>query len=77
VTALSPSYFLRPCTSARKRSLGRVSVVECPGELVHKEFIQVHDYLWKILRQGAMPVPGGIYVSAPMLEELQQDPALD
>ena len=38
--------------------------------------VKVHDFLWEIPRQGAMLVPGRIYISAPMLEELGDDPAL-
>jgi tRNA-splicing ligase RtcB len=38
--------------------------------------VKVHDFLWEIPRQGAMLVPGRIYINAPMLEELGDDPAL-
>ncbi|MFZ1120993.1 MAG: RtcB family protein [Candidatus Binataceae bacterium] len=38
--------------------------------------VKIHDFLWEIPRQGAMLVPGRIYISAPMLEELGDDPAL-
>jgi tRNA-splicing ligase RtcB (3'-phosphate/5'-hydroxy nucleic acid ligase) len=40
------------------------------------QLIKIHDYLWEIPKQGAMLVPGRIYLSAPMLEELGDDPAL-
>jgi len=40
------------------------------------EFIKIHDYLWEIPRQGAMLVPGRVYASAHMMEELRDDPAL-
>ncbi len=40
------------------------------------ELVKVHDYLWEIPRQGAMLVPGRIYISEPMLEEIRDDPAL-
>ena len=38
--------------------------------------VKIHDFLWEIPRQGAMLVPGRIYINAPMLEELGDDPAL-
>ncbi len=40
------------------------------------ELVKIHDYLWEIPRQGAMLVPGRIYASAHMMEELRDDPAL-
>ncbi len=40
------------------------------------EVVKVHDYLWEIPRHGAMLVPGRIYASARMMEDLRQDPAL-
>jgi tRNA-splicing ligase RtcB len=40
------------------------------------EIRKIHDYLWEIPRQGDMLVPGRIYASARMLEELRDDPAL-
>jgi tRNA-splicing ligase RtcB len=40
------------------------------------EFLRIHDYLWEIPRQGAMLVPGRVYASAHMMEELRDDPAL-
>jgi tRNA-splicing ligase RtcB len=40
------------------------------------ELVKVHDYLWEIPRQGAMLVPGRIYISEPLLEEIRDDPAL-
>jgi tRNA-splicing ligase RtcB len=38
--------------------------------------VKIHEFLWEIPRHGAMLVPGRIYVSAPMLEDLRGDPAL-
>jgi len=38
--------------------------------------VKIHDFLWEIPRQGAMLVPGRLYISAPMLEDLRDDPAL-
>ncbi len=40
------------------------------------ELIRIHEYLWEIPKQGAMLVPGRIYISSSMLEEMRQDPAL-
>src|SRR5581483_8456522 len=40
------------------------------------EIHKIHDYLWEIPRQGAMLVPGRVYASARMIEELRDDPAL-
>jgi tRNA-splicing ligase RtcB (3'-phosphate/5'-hydroxy nucleic acid ligase) len=40
------------------------------------ELVKVHDYLWEIPRHGEMLVPGRIYISEPMLEEIREDPAL-
>ncbi len=40
------------------------------------EVVKIHNYLWEIPRQGAMLVPGRIYASARMIEELRHDPAL-
>ncbi|HXZ87372.1 MAG TPA: RtcB family protein [Candidatus Binataceae bacterium] len=40
------------------------------------EFVKIHDYLWEIPRHGAMLVPGRVYASARMMEELRDDPAL-
>jgi tRNA-splicing ligase RtcB (3'-phosphate/5'-hydroxy nucleic acid ligase) len=40
------------------------------------ELIKVHDYLWEIPKHGTMLVPGRIYISEPMLEEIREDPAL-
>ncbi len=40
------------------------------------ELHKVHDYLWEIPRTGMMRVPGRIYASAPMIDDLRQDPAL-
>jgi tRNA-splicing ligase RtcB (3'-phosphate/5'-hydroxy nucleic acid ligase) len=38
--------------------------------------VKIHDYLWEIPKEGAMLVPGRIYISEPMLEEIREDPAL-
>ena len=38
--------------------------------------VKIHDFLWEIPRQGAMLVPGRIYINASMLEDLRDDPAL-
>jgi tRNA-splicing ligase RtcB (3'-phosphate/5'-hydroxy nucleic acid ligase) len=43
---------------------------------VKMQLVRIHDYLWEIPRRGAMFVPGRIYLRAPMLEELRDDPAL-
>jgi tRNA-splicing ligase RtcB len=40
------------------------------------EFIKIHDHLWEIPRQGAMLVPGRVFASAQMMEDLRDDPAL-
>jgi tRNA-splicing ligase RtcB len=40
------------------------------------ELLKVHDYLWEIPRHGQMRVPGRIYASAHLLEDLRGDPAL-
>jgi hypothetical protein len=40
------------------------------------DFIRIRDYLWEIPRLGAMLVPGRVYASAHMMEELRDDPAL-
>lgn len=40
------------------------------------ELSRVRDYLWEIPRQGAMRVPGRIYASRAMIEELRSDPSL-
>jgi len=40
------------------------------------ELVEIHHYLWEIPKQGGMLVPGRTYISAPMLEELREDPAL-
>jgi tRNA-splicing ligase RtcB (3'-phosphate/5'-hydroxy nucleic acid ligase) len=40
------------------------------------ELIKIHDYLWEIPRQGAMLVPGRIYATERMIDELRDDPAL-
>jgi tRNA-splicing ligase RtcB (3'-phosphate/5'-hydroxy nucleic acid ligase) len=38
--------------------------------------VKIHDFLWEIPGQGAMLVPGRLYVSASMLEDLRDDHAL-
>jgi tRNA-splicing ligase RtcB (3'-phosphate/5'-hydroxy nucleic acid ligase) len=40
------------------------------------QILKVHDYLWEIPREGAMRVPGRVYCSEKMLNDLRQDPAL-
>jgi tRNA-splicing ligase RtcB (3'-phosphate/5'-hydroxy nucleic acid ligase) len=40
------------------------------------EIRKIHDYLWEIPKQGPMLVPGRIYANARMMDELQNDPAL-
>ncbi len=40
------------------------------------ELRRIHDYLWEIPKSGAMRVPGRIYASAAMIEQLRDDPAL-
>lgn len=40
------------------------------------ELIRINDHLWEIPRTGAMIVPGRIYASAKMIDELRDDPAL-
>jgi tRNA-splicing ligase RtcB len=41
------------------------------------ELKHIRDYLWEIPRHGAMRVPGRIYASKSMLDELRNDPALN
>ncbi len=41
------------------------------------ELRQINDYLWEIPRHGEMRVPGRIYASRAMMEELRDDPALN
>ena len=38
--------------------------------------VKINDFLWEIPRQEAMLVPGRLYVSASLLEDLRDDPAL-
>jgi tRNA-splicing ligase RtcB len=40
------------------------------------ELVRVSDHLWEIPRHGDMLVPGRVYASAAMIEELREDPAL-
>src|SRR5271157_4979714 len=40
------------------------------------ELKRIHDYLWEIPKTGAMRVPGRIYASAIMMEEIRDDPCL-
>lgn len=40
------------------------------------ELIRLSDYLWEIPKSGPMLVPGRIYASAKMIDELRDDPAL-
>jgi tRNA-splicing ligase RtcB (3'-phosphate/5'-hydroxy nucleic acid ligase) len=40
------------------------------------EFVKIRDYLWEIPKHDAMLVPGRVYASARMMEELRDDPAL-
>ncbi len=40
------------------------------------EFIKIHEHLWEIPRHGAMLVPGRVYATARMMEEMRDDPAL-
>jgi len=42
-----------------------------------QELRKIHDYLWEIPRHGEMRVPGRIYASERLLEDLRDDPALD
>lgn len=45
-------------------------------QAVRVNLVKIHDFLWEIPRQGAMLVPGRLYLSASMLEDLRDDPAL-
>jgi len=38
---------------------------------------KIHDYLWEIPRHGEMRVPGRIYASERMIQDLRDDPALE
>jgi len=40
------------------------------------ELKRIHDYLWEIPKTGAMRVPGRIYASAILLEDIRDDPCL-
>jgi tRNA-splicing ligase RtcB (3'-phosphate/5'-hydroxy nucleic acid ligase) len=40
------------------------------------ELVKLTDYLWEIPRHGAMRVPGRIFASERMIDELRDDPAL-
>jgi tRNA-splicing ligase RtcB (3'-phosphate/5'-hydroxy nucleic acid ligase) len=40
------------------------------------ELLKVHDYLWEIPRTGAMRVPGRVYLSEKMLDDVRGDPCL-
>jgi len=42
-----------------------------------QELRKINDYLWEIPRRGQMRVPGRIYASERLLEDLRDDPALD
>jgi tRNA-splicing ligase RtcB len=41
------------------------------------QLLKVHDYLWEIPRTGAMRVPGRVYLSEKMLDEVRDDPCLE
>jgi len=38
---------------------------------------QIEDYLWEIPKHGDMRVPGRVYASREMMEDLQKDPSLE
>jgi tRNA-splicing ligase RtcB len=40
------------------------------------ELVKLSDHLWEIPKTGAMLVPGRVYASAKMMDELRDDPAL-
>ena len=40
------------------------------------ELVKLSDYLWEIPKTGGMLVPGRVYASAKMIDELREDPAL-
>jgi hypothetical protein len=40
------------------------------------ELIKLSDFLWEIPKHGAMRVPGRIYASSHMMDELRDHPAL-
>ncbi len=41
------------------------------------ELKRIHDYLWEIPRSGAMLVPGRVYLSRKLLDEIRDDPCLE
>jgi tRNA-splicing ligase RtcB len=41
------------------------------------ELKRIHDYLWEIPMSGAMRVPGRIYASKRILDDIRDDPALE
>jgi len=41
------------------------------------ELTRIHDYLWEIPRSGAMRVPGRVYLSRKLLDEIRDDPCLE
>ena len=40
------------------------------------KLIKISDYLWEIPKSGAMLVPGRVYASTKMIDEMREDPAL-
>src|SRR6266852_341326 len=48
-------------------------------ETTHRrmELKRIHDYLWEIPMSGAMRVPGRIYASKRILDDIRDDPALE
>jgi len=40
------------------------------------ELVKLSDYLWEIPKTGAMLVPGRVYASAKMIDDMREDPAL-
>ncbi len=41
------------------------------------ELKRIHDYLWEIPRTGGMRVPGRIYASQSIIDEIRDDPCLE
>jgi tRNA-splicing ligase RtcB len=41
------------------------------------ELKRIHDYLWEIPRSGEMRVPGRVYLSRKLLDEIRDDPCLE
>src|ERR1700751_5145651 len=41
------------------------------------ELKRIHDYLWEIPQRGAMRVPGRIYASPRILQDVREDPFLE